>query len=289
MMRLGRGVAASALLTAATLVGAASAAEAPVPIDYAAQFAKNFPAVAGEHRIVDWQLYAALVSGDLLSYAARVDPAVAKQREQARGKGYQMQELAAGVKQDKRLRAAFDEQRRRIGSMVLFANDDDGARDACQRPLVYVEKEFRLVLGGCSAGADPLATATVAPSCPPMLEPGFQITAGHSPRFKCWEGAYSKTCGWRLPDMPDGLKRVVENDYPTSIKLRWRWRGLGGVTRVRYINSNGNRVADHDSVALTIPLELGLEFVDGKGHILWTAAGGRVGGSAPLARSQPQD
>ena len=270
------------LLAAVSLAGSASPIEASV--DYGAEFARNFPAVAGEYRIVDWELYAALVNGDLVSYAARIDPVVAKQRERARGKGYQMQEFETGLKQDKRLRASFDEQRHRIGSMVLYVDGNGSGMDACQPRLVYVGREFRLILGRSFSGADSLASATVAPSCPPILNPGFQITAGHSRRFKCWDGAYATTCGWRLPDMPDELKRGIEDGYPTSIKVRWRWRGLGGVTRVRYIDYNGNRVAAHNGIVVTTPVDLGLEFVDGKGQILWMAAGGSLGGSAHLGQ-----
>jgi hypothetical protein len=269
------------LLTAVSVAAGASAVAAPVGMDYAAEFARNFPAVAGGYQIVDWALYAALVHDDLQSYAVRIDPVVARQREQARGKGYQLQVLETNVKHDQRLRASFDEQRRRIGSMVLYADGNSGATDACQPRLVYVGREFRLVLGGSSVGADPLASATVAPSCPAILDPGFQITAGHSPRFRCWEGAVDRECGWRLPDMPAELKRVIEDEYPTSIRLRWRWRGVGGVTSVRYTDSNGNRVAANQGVVVTTPIDLGLEFVDGKGRIRWTAAGARLGSSAP--------
>ena len=281
LTRLAMGV---LLLAAVSLAGSASTIEASV--DYGAEFARNFPAVAGEYRVVDWELYAALINGDLLSYAAIIDPVVAKRREQARGKGYQMQELETGIKQDKRLRASFDEQRHRIGSMLLYIDGNGGGIDACKPELVYVGREFRLILGHSSPGADSLASATVAPNCPRLLNPGFQITAGHSPRFKCWNGAYVTTCGWRLPDMPDELKRGIEDGYPTSIKLRWRWRGLGGATRVRYIDSNGNRVAEHNSIVVTTPLDLGLEFVDSKGQILWMAAGGKLGASVPSGQPE---
>jgi hypothetical protein len=269
--------------------GPASESNGPVPIDYAAEFAKNFPAASGEYKVVDWDLYSALVKGDIVSYAAKLDPIVAKHQEHARGKGYQMQELEAGITQDKRLRASFDEQRRRIASMVLYVDGNGATAERCQHRLVYMEKEFRLILGGIPGNADPLTSATVGPSCPPYLNPnpGLQITAGHSRRFKCWEGwdgVIDRTCGWRLPDMPDVLKRVIEDAYPTTINLRWRWRGLGGTTRVRYLDSNGNRVSEHDSLVVTTPVDLGLEFVDDKGQILWTAEAGRLGGSAPLGQ-----
>ena len=78
-------------------------------------------------------------------------------------------------------------------------------------------------------------------------------------------------CGLALPDMPAALKGVIESEYPGSVALRWRWRGLGDVVRTRYLNANGNRVASGNSVALTVPGELSPEFVDASGHVLWTA------------------
>jgi len=141
----------------------------------------------------------------------------------------------------------------------------------CRRSVVYVGNEFRLVLGARARGTDPLATATVAPSCIETHDAGFQITAGRSPRFKCWTSVNETSCGWRLPDMPDSLKQVIEDRYPSSIKLRWRWRGLGAVNRVGFVDGNGNRVADAQASDVTTPLELGLEFVDSTGRILWTA------------------
>jgi len=242
------------LFAASRLGGPAAAAEAPALVDYGAQFDKSFPVLGGEHRVADWALYTALIHGDLLGYAARVDPTVARQRELAKGKGYRLQELQAGVQRNQRLRSAFDAQRLRIASMVLYT--DGGSAESCHRPIVFIGSEFRLILGGLASGTDPLAGDTVAPSCPPPFAPGVQITGGHSPRFRCWAGVYDKTCGWRLPDMPADLKRVIEDQYPTTIKVRWRWRGLGA--------------------ALTAPEELGLEFVDGQGRVLWTAVGARI-------------
>jgi len=187
----------------------------------------------------------------------------------AHGKGSQTQQVEASIKSDARLRAAFDEQRRRTRTMVLYSDGD--ASGTCRRSLMYVGKEFRLVLGARAAGADALASATVAPSCVESAAVRLAITAGRSPRFKCWSSVDETTCGWRLPDMPDSLKQVIEDRYPASIKLRWRWRGLGAVSRVRFVDGNGNRVADAEASDVTTPLELGLEFVDTNGRILWTA------------------
>ncbi|MCU1277153.1 MAG: hypothetical protein JWM53_699 [bacterium] len=242
---------------------------APHAVDFETAFALHFPKVDDEHHVGDWKLYAALVDGDVVAYAARIDAAIGSRIDEARGKGYQLQQLAAGIKQDKRLRAAFDEQRRRIRTMVLYTDGD--ASGVCRRSVVYVGDEFRLVLGARARGADPLASATVAPTCSEAGDAHFQITAGLSPRFKCWSSVNETRCGWRLPDMPDSLKQVIEDQYPASIKLRWRWRGLGGVSRVRFVDSNGNRVDEADATDVTTPLELGLEFVDTKGRVLWTA------------------
>lgn len=239
--------------------------------DFDAAFAEGFPAVEGEHRVADWQLYAALVDGDFVAYAARIDPAIGRRLQDARGKGYQMQQIEAAIKQNAGLRAAFEEQRRRIRTMVLYSDGDGDSSGMCRRSVVYVGNEFRLVLGARASGADSLASATVAPSCAEANDARLQITAGRSARFRCWSAVNETTCGWRLPDMPDSLKQVIEDQYPASIKLRWRWRGLGGVSRVRSVDSNGNRVAAALASDVTTPLELGLEFVDSRGRILWTA------------------
>lgn len=239
--------------------------------DFEAAFAAGFPAVADEHHVADWKLYAALVDGDVVAYAARIDPAIGRRLEDAHGKGYQMQQVEAAIRQDPRLRAAFAEQRQRIRTMVLYSDGDGDSSGMCRRSVVYVANEFRLVLGARAPGADPLASATVAPSCAEASDARFQLTAGQSARFRCWSSINETTCGWRLPDMPDSLKQVIEDRYPASIKLRWRWRGLGGVSRVRSVDSNGNRVAAAQASDVTTPLELGLEFVDAGGRILWTA------------------
>jgi hypothetical protein len=246
-------------------------ASAPKRVDYELAFAEAFPVSGSEHRIADWTLYTALVTGDLVTYGEKVDPSIAKRAVGAKGKPYQTQQVEMTIKGDARLVAAFNDQRRRIQAMVLYVDGDGFANEKCRHPLAYVEKEFRLVLGESNDGADPLSHATIAPSCPSALHPGFQITAGRSSRFKCWQSEYVTRCGWALPDMPAALKDVVESDYPASLALRWRWRGLGDAVHTRYADANGNRVAMQDRVAVTVPGELNLEFVDSDGHVLWTA------------------
>jgi len=267
---------------------ASPAAGAPKRVDYELAFAEAFPAAGGEHRITDWTLYTALVTGDLVSYGERVDPSVAKRADGAKGKPYQTQQVEMTIKGDARLVAAFNDQRRRIQTMVLYVDGDGFASEKCRHALTYVENEFRLVLGESGDGADPLSHATIAPSCPSALHPGFQITAGRSSRFKCWPAEFVTRCGWELPDMPAALKGVVENDYPASLALRWRWRGLGDVVHTRYVDANGNRVAIQDRVAVTVPGDLSLEFVDADGHVRWTASAAAPAHKAvhPPARGQ---
>lgn len=268
--RIARGLAVLPLL-AAGLAVADEPSENAKPADYGAAFARGLPTVADGRRVADWPLYAALVDDDMVAWAARLDPAVAKQRAERHDKAYQTQLLEAGIRGDQRLRALFAEQRRQVRSTVLYA-DADGGDGHCPR-LVYVGNEFRLVVGQGDRGADPLALATFAPACSSALKPGFQLTAGRSPRFKCWRAAATDDtlCGWRLPDMPAELKRVIEDEYPRSIKLRWRWRGLGGAARARYVDLDSNRVDPRSSLPVTIPLGLALEFVGSAGRVLWTA------------------
>jgi len=252
----------------------ATPAIGPKGTDYELAFAQAFPAAGGEHRISDWALYTSLVAGDLVTYARRIDPAVAKRADEAQGKPYQTQQVEVSLRGDVRLVAAFNDHRHRIQSMVVYV-DGEGFTDAkCQHDLTYVEGEFRLVLGESGTGGDPLSHATIAPSCPFTLARGFQITAGRSSRFKCWPTKYAVRCGLALPDMPVALKGVIESQYPASVALRWRWRGLGDVVRTRYVDANGNRVPAHDSVAVTVPDDLSPEFVDAGGHVLWTAPAG---------------
>lgn len=247
-------------------------ASAPKRIDYELAFAEAFPVSGSEHRIADWTLYTALVIGDLVTYGEKVDPSIAKRADGAKGKPYQTQQVEMTVKGDARLVAAFNTQRRRIQTMVLYVDGEGFATEKCRHLLTYVDNEFRLVLGESGDGADPLSHATIAPSCPSSLRPGFQLTAGRSSRFKCWPTEYVTRCGWALPDMPAALKDVVETDYPGSMALRWRWRGLGDVVHTRYVDANGNRVGIQQRVAVTVPSELSLEFVDADGHFLWTAS-----------------
>jgi hypothetical protein len=236
--------------------------------DYAGEFDRRFPLVAGSHQVVDWNLYTALVSGDIVGYAVVIDPQLARSIEQTTGKGYQTQQLQERIRQDDGLRAAFVEQRGRMATMTL-ATAEDGSQH-CRAPLVYVAKEFRLVLGESRSGEDPLVRSLVAPRCGRVGDSAVQITAGESARFRCWTADHATSCGWRLPDMPVELKRVIEDEYPANIRARWRWRGLGGVKRVRFPGMYGG-AADGDQVALTVPVGLALEFIDGSGQIRWTA------------------
>jgi hypothetical protein len=250
---------------------AATPVATPKVVDYDVAFAQAFPGSGNEHRITDWTFYSALVAGDLVTYGAKVDPAIAKRIDAAKGKPYQMQQVETSLKRDGRLVAAFNAQRQRIRSMILHADGGGFGDDKCRHPMVYVKNEFRLVLGEGNDGGDRLSHATIAPSCPPTLDRGFQITAGRSARFKCWPTASVTQCGWALPDMPAVLKNIIETDYPGSMTLRWRWRGLGDVVHTRYVDAMGNRVATQDSVALTVPAELSLEFVSPGGDVLWSA------------------
>jgi hypothetical protein len=256
--------------------GSMSSAATPPPAgqkraDYERVFVAAFPAAGSDHQITDWALYTALVTGDLVAYAQVVDPDIAKRAADAKGKPYQTQQVAVRVKGDPDLMAAFNGQRLRLRAMAVYADAGGFAGDKCQLVLTYVGSEFRLVLGEGDGRSDPLSHATIAPSCPSALAPGFQITAGRSSRFKCWPTKYVTRCGWALPDMPAELKGVVESRYPASVSLRWRWRGIKEVVRTRYTDTGGNRVSDHDSVALTVPDALSLAFVDADGHVLWTA------------------
>lgn len=260
-----------AMIAVGSLASAGTPLAGSKSVDYERAFVEAFPSTGSEHRITDWTLYTALVTGDLVTYGEKVDPSIAKRAEGAKGKPYQTQQVELTIKGDARLVAAFNDQRRRIRAMVVYVDGDGFASEKCRHLLTYVEKEFRLVLGESGEGGDPLSHATIAPSCPSALQPGFQITAGRSSRFKCWPAEYVTRCGWALPDMPAALKGVVETDYPRSLALRWRWRGLGDVVHTRYVDAHGNRVPTQDRVAVTVPGELSLEFVDADGHVLWTA------------------
>jgi hypothetical protein len=129
-----------------------------------------------------------------------------------------------------------------------------------------------------------LSHATIAPGCPQPLDAGFQVTVGRSPRFTCWSGKDWTLCGWRLPDGPVALKRVIESDYPTKMTLRWRWRGLGAAVRTRYMDGEGNRVGPGASATLTVPLALGVEVVDGGAVSCGLPRHRRPPGAAPRAR-----
>ena len=275
-MATGLMIGCRALLVLATIAGGSVARAAPPAakaevVDYDLAFARAFPGSGNEHRVTDWTFYSALVAGDLVTYAEKVDPAIAKRVNDAKGKPYQTQQVKMSLKGDARLVAAFNAQRLRIRSMVLYADGGGFADEKCRHPVVYVENEFRLVLGEGNDGGDRLSHATIAPGCPSTLDRGFQFTAGRSSRFKCWSTESVTQCGWALPDMPAALKSVIETDYPGSMTLRWRWRGLGDVVHTRYVDAMGNRVASHGSVALTVPAELSLEFVNPSGRLLWTA------------------
>jgi len=266
------------MMAGGSVASAATPPASPTVVDYDFAFARAFPGSGDAHRIADWTFYSALVAGDLVTYGGKVDPAIAARVDAAKGKPYQMQQVETSLKRDGRLVAAFNAQRQRIRSMIVYADGSGFADDKCRHPLVYVENEFRLVLGQGNSGGDRLSHATIAPGCPSTLDRGFQITAGRSSRFKCWPTESATQCGWALPDMPAALKSVIETDYPGAMTLRWRWRGLGDVVHTRYVDAMGNRVAAQASVALTVPAELSLEFVSPGGDLLWSAPAAAVAG-----------
>jgi len=249
------------MMAGGSVASAATPAASPTVVDYDFAFARAFPGSGDAHRIADWTFYSALVAGDLVTYGGKVDPAVAARVDAAKGKPYQMQQVETSLKRDGRLVAAFNAQRQRIRSMILYADGSGFADDKCRHPLVYVENEFRIVLGQGNSGGDRLSHATIAPGCPSTLDRGFQITAGRSSRFKCWP-----------------TESATETDYPGAMTLRWRWRGLGDVVHTRYVDAMGNRVAAQASVALTVPGELSLEFVSPGGDLLWSAPAAAVAG-----------
>ena len=279
MTRYGAAVLLSVLAGGSAAGAAPTPATSPTGTDYELAFARAFPAAEGEHRISDWALYTSLVAGDLVTYAKRIDPAIAKRADEAQGKPDQTLQVEVSVRGEPRLVAAFNDQRHRIQSMTVYVDGGGFADVKCQHELTYVAGEFRLVLGESGAGGDPLSHATIVPGCPFTLARGFQLTAGRSSRFKCWPTKFAIRCGLALPDMPAMLKAVIESQYPGSVALRWRWRGLGDVVRTRYVDANGNRVPAHDSVAVTVPSELSPEFVDAGGHVLWTAPAAVAAGS----------
>jgi hypothetical protein len=291
-----RVLASSALTLASALLCSSSVlADRPL-VDYDASFSRSFPSSGGtpagsvgiEHPIKDWPLYAALATGDVVAYAARLDPAVAAEMEQSKGRLYQTQQLEDRIKADRRLATAFQGQRQRLKSMVVTTEASGIDTHACAHQLVYVSNEFRLVLGKSSEAGDPLSHATIAPSCPQRLEPGFQLTGGRSSRFTCWATDDSTVCGWRLPDMPVALKATIETTYPTRVTLRWRWRGLGAVVRTRYIDGSGNRVGANAGTGVTPPVDLGLDFVGENGQVLWSAPASLTR-AAPTRDRTPRD
>ena len=146
--------AALAMIAFGSVAQAATPAAGPKSVDYELAFAAAFPGAGVEHQITDWTLYAALVAGDLVAYAEKIDPAIAKRAADAKGKPYQTQQMEVSVRGDDRLVAAFNDQRRRLRSMMVYADGGGFAVDKCRHPLVYVKDEFRLVLGESDEGGD---------------------------------------------------------------------------------------------------------------------------------------
>ena len=177
----------------------------------------------------------------------------------AHGKGSQTQQVEASIKSDARLRAAFDEQRRRTRTMVLYSDGD--ASGTCRRSLMYVGKEFRLVLGARAAGADALASATVAPSCVEGAAVRLAITAGRSPRFKCWsiDGNGNRVADAEASDVTTPLELGLEFvAWASSNRREWAcfraslpatWPRFFRSTRVSRSRSRSSTLTDETSRA----------------------------------------
>jgi hypothetical protein len=177
----------------------------------------------------------------------------------AHGKGSQTQQVEASIKSDARLRAAFDEQRRRTRTMVLYSDGD--ASGTCRRSLMYVGKEFRLVLGARAAGADALASATVAPSCVESAAVRLAITAGRSPRFKCWsiDGNGNRVADAEASDVTTPLELGLEFvAWASSNRREWAcfraslpatWPRFFRSTRVSRSRSRSSTLTDETSRA----------------------------------------
>jgi len=255
-----------------TLLAVAPAAPAAAQkAAYDDQFNRAFPVSGDAHRIESWETYVALASDDIIGYAQAVDPVIAKQAAEAKGKPYQTKLLERAIRDDATIAGAFSDQRRRLQSMAVTANARGFGTYPCQHALAYVDGEFRLILGEGGGHGASLSRSIIAPGCPSTLDDTFQLTAGASPRFMCWASTTATRCGWRLTDMPLGLKAVVESRYPESLALRWRWRGLGKPLQTPYVDDEGNRVAGRRNVTLSVPSGLSLDFVDEAGKVVWSA------------------
>lgn len=238
---------------------------------YENQFGRAFPLSGDTHRIVDWDYYVALASGDVVEYALHVNADLAKRAENAKGRPYQTQLLDRQIRNDSAIASTFEEQRTRLQQMMVSASAAGVSANRCDQAIAFVDNEFRLVLGEGSGSRDPLSHSVIAPECHLTPSAAFQLTAGRSRRFVCWPDNLATKCGWRLNDMPTSLKAVVEGGYPATLALRWRWRGLGTPVHTRYRDDDGNRVTAARKVTLAVPRELSLEFVDASERVIWRA------------------
>jgi hypothetical protein len=143
--------------------------------------------------------------------------------------------------------------------MVLYSDGD--ASGTCRRSLMYVGKEFRLVLGARAAGADALASATVAPSCVESAAVRLAITAGRSPRFKCWsiDGNGNRVADAEASDVTTPLELGLEFvAWASSNRREWAcfraslpatWPRFFRSTRVSRSRSRSSTLTDETSRA----------------------------------------
>jgi len=84
----GGAVVTFSILAVGSFAGAVTPA-APKLVDYEASFARGFPGSANEHRIADWSLYTALVTGDVVApeLVTKVKPGYPEVARRARLEG----------------------------------------------------------------------------------------------------------------------------------------------------------------------------------------------------------
>jgi hypothetical protein len=271
------GVVVVFLVAFATATQAAPESEVPdggAPVDAgvapASLFETWFPRIAGGYRINDFDLYAALMKRDLISFASLMSESIKKELEDLADKPYQREKVHHRIRADRNLTSMFEAFRQKLATAVVYykTESSNGLPE-----LVYVRKEFRLVVGNDDLGDLPAVTL-IAPNYGRLAYPfgGEDVSLGKWSRAVCWRDADGQgTCGARLPDMPARLKDVIEDQFGKTISVRWRWRGFPVPARTRLVDFSGRGQLVAIPAVVRIPSELALEFLDKEGNVIWAA------------------
>jgi|GEM_PF-5325844 tetratricopeptide (TPR) repeat protein len=212
-------------------------------------------------------LLAAIMAGDVASFARLVDPEVREAFESAAG-AYQLEQLAARYSRDPRWSGLLTRSRRHL-SVATFAV-------RITSPVRWDKPRFVIDFERSPFGANGLLAGVVYAS------DSLNFSVGNASRFKCHPAGlpvlfpqrslYPQDCEFSLAGLPRALMGQVEDSGLFSFEFRWT--GLGEVARGAQLDSDylvSHRALRFEPVPVRVMKDVRVEVLDAEGRVVWSA------------------